>query len=77
MSIAIGQVERICSYPVKSMRGEPLDAATLGWHGLDGDRRLAFRRSRDRPVRGEERRHPTISSEYRCPLRARSSIRRG
>jgi uncharacterized protein YcbX len=26
------------------MRGEPLAAATLGWHGLDGDRRLAFRR---------------------------------
>jgi hypothetical protein len=31
-------------YPVKSMRGEPLDTATLGWHGLDGDRRLALRR---------------------------------
>src|SRR4029077_1009464 len=25
------------------MRGEPLDTATLGWHGLEGDRRLAFR----------------------------------
>lgn len=24
------------------MRGEPLDAATLGWHGLDGDRCLAL-----------------------------------
>jgi uncharacterized protein YcbX len=33
---------------VKSMRGEPLDAATLGWHGLDGDRRLAFRRLDER-----------------------------
>jgi uncharacterized protein len=30
------------------MRGEPLDAAALGWHGLDGDRRLAFRRLEDR-----------------------------
>ncbi len=42
--IAIGQVEAIFRYPVKSMRGELLDAATLGWHGLEGDRRLAFRR---------------------------------
>jgi len=25
------------------MRGEALDGATLGWHGLDGDRRLALR----------------------------------
>jgi uncharacterized protein YcbX len=41
-------VEAILRYPVKSMRGEPLDAATLGWHGLDGDRRLAFRRLDDR-----------------------------
>lgn len=44
MPIEIGQIEAIFRYPVKSMRGEQLDAATLGWHGLDGDRRLAFRR---------------------------------
>lgn len=44
LPIEIGQIEAIFRYPVKSMRGEPLDAATLGWHGLDGDRRLAFRR---------------------------------
>jgi uncharacterized protein len=44
MPIAIGQIEAIFRYPVKSMRGEPLEAATLGWHGLEGDRRLAFRR---------------------------------
>lgn len=44
MPIEIGQVEAIFRYPVKSMRGEPLDAATLGWHGIDGDRRFAFRR---------------------------------
>jgi uncharacterized protein YcbX len=42
--IEIGQIEAIFRYPVKSMRGEPLDSATLGWHGLEGDRRLAFRR---------------------------------
>ena len=29
------------------MAGEPLDAANLGWHGLEGDRRLAFRRMND------------------------------
>jgi uncharacterized protein len=48
MAIEIGQIEAIFRYPVKSMRGEPLDAATLGWHGLDGDRRLAFRRLEER-----------------------------
>ncbi|HUP46876.1 MAG TPA: hypothetical protein VM779_15320 [Thermoanaerobaculia bacterium] len=30
------------------MSGELLDVADLGWHGLDGDRRLAFRRADDR-----------------------------
>jgi hypothetical protein len=48
MLTEIGQVEGIFRYPVKSMRGEPLDAANLGWHGLDGDRRLALRRMNDR-----------------------------
>ena len=48
MPIEIGQVEDIFRYPVKSMRGERLEVATLGWHGLDGDRRLAFRRMKDR-----------------------------
>src|ERR1017187_8326919 len=44
MLIEIGHVEAIFRYPVKSMGGERLEAATLGWHGLEGDRRLAFRR---------------------------------
>ena len=48
MAIEIGHVEAIYRYPVKSMRGERLEVATLGWHGLDGDRRLAFRRMDDR-----------------------------
>jgi uncharacterized protein YcbX len=39
MPIEIGRVEAIYRYPVKSMRGERLEAATLGWHGLEGDRR--------------------------------------
>jgi uncharacterized protein YcbX len=47
MPIEIGQVEAIYRYPVKSMRGERLEVATLGWHGLHGDRRLAFRRMDD------------------------------
>ena len=47
MLIEIGHVEAIFRYPVKSMRGERLEAANLGWHGLDGDRRLAFRRTDD------------------------------
>jgi uncharacterized protein len=46
--IKIGQIEAIFRYPVKSMRGEALDNAALGWHGLDGDRRLAFRRLDER-----------------------------
>jgi uncharacterized protein YcbX len=48
MCIEIGHVEALFRYPVKSMRGERLEAANLGWHGLDGDRRLAFRRINDR-----------------------------
>jgi uncharacterized protein YcbX len=48
MPIEIGEVEAIFRYPVKSMGGERLDAADLGWHGLEGDRRLAFRRMDDR-----------------------------
>jgi uncharacterized protein len=44
MLIEIGHVEAIFRYPVKSMGGERLEAANLGWYGLDGDRRLAFRR---------------------------------
>jgi uncharacterized protein len=48
MVVEVGQVEAIFRYPVKSMAGERIDAANLGWHGLDGDRRLAFRRIDDR-----------------------------
>ena len=48
MLMEIGHVEAIFRYPVKSMGGERLEVANLGWHGLDGDRRLAFRRIDDR-----------------------------
>lgn len=46
--MVIGTVEALFRYPVKSMAGERLEAADLGWHGIDGDRRLAFRRIGDR-----------------------------
>jgi uncharacterized protein YcbX len=48
MAIEIGTIEAIFRYPVKSMRGEPLDAASMGWHGLEGDRRFALRRMNER-----------------------------
>ena len=48
MLMVIGHVEAIFRYPVKSMGGERLEVAELGWHGLEGDRRLAFRRMDDR-----------------------------
>src|SRR5438552_2300246 len=48
MPMEIGYVEAIFRYPVKSIGGERLEVANLGWHGIDGDRRLAFRRIDDR-----------------------------
>ncbi len=48
MATKIGEVGALFRYPVKSMSGEALKAVELGWHGLDGDRRLALRRIDDR-----------------------------
>jgi len=48
MTLEIGHVEAIFRYPVKSMAGVPLESAVLGWHGIEHDRRLAFRRITDR-----------------------------
>src|SRR6266576_2968197 len=45
--IHLGHVREITRYPVKSMAGIPTESARLGWHGLEGDRRFAFRRMRD------------------------------
>ncbi len=42
MSI-IGKVESLWRYPVKSMRGEEVDTAFLGFAGIYGDRLFAFR----------------------------------
>ena len=48
MAIEVGRVEALFRYPVKSMASDGLEAATLGWHGIEGDRRLALRRVNDR-----------------------------
>jgi uncharacterized protein YcbX len=48
MGIALGHISAIFRYPVKSMAGERLESAKIGWHGIEGDRRLAFRRLADR-----------------------------
>lgn len=40
----IGTIQAIYRYPVKSMAGERLTSAELGWHGIAGDRRYAIMR---------------------------------
>lgn len=45
--IHVGHVREVVRYPVKSMAGTATESAMLGWHGLDGDRRFAFRRMGD------------------------------
>jgi MOSC domain-containing protein len=45
--IQLGHVCELVRYPVKSMAGSATESAFLGWHGLDGDRRFAFRRLGD------------------------------
>jgi uncharacterized protein YcbX len=44
----LGQICELVRYPIKSMAGASTETAVLGWHGLDGDRRFAFRRLEDR-----------------------------
>ncbi len=48
MITRIGHIHQIVRYPVKSMAGIAADWAFLGWHGLPGDRRFAFRRINDK-----------------------------
>ena len=45
--IHVGYVRELVRYPVKSMAGIATESAFLGWHGLQGDRRFAFRRLND------------------------------
>lgn len=48
MPVCVGEIEALFRYPVKSMRGESVEHAGLGWFGLDGDRRMALRRIHER-----------------------------
>lgn len=43
----LGRVCELVRYPIKSMAGTVTESAFLGWHGLSGDRRFAFRRLGD------------------------------
>ena len=47
MKREVGVIRSLYRYPVKSMAGESVAAVTLGWHGLEADRRFAFRRVND------------------------------
>ncbi len=47
MAMELGHICELVRYPVKSMAGTATESAFLGWHGLDGDRRFAFRRLGD------------------------------
>lgn len=47
MTIHVGRVHQLVRYPIKSMAGIAIDSASLGLHGLPGDRRFAFRRLND------------------------------
>lgn len=42
MTHELERVSALFRYPVKSMAGESLAAAEVGWHGLAGDRRWGF-----------------------------------
>ncbi|HEX9726455.1 MAG TPA: MOSC N-terminal beta barrel domain-containing protein, partial [Vicinamibacteria bacterium] len=39
---SIGKVQSLWRYPVKSMRGEELEEAFMGFSGFYGDRLFAF-----------------------------------
>ncbi|MDQ6626079.1 MAG: MOSC domain-containing protein [Verrucomicrobiota bacterium] len=45
---AIGTIESVWRYPVKSMRGEELTEASMGFGGIAGDRLFAFRSAANR-----------------------------
>ena len=47
MAIEIGRISELFRYPVKSMAGESVAEAQLGWHGVEGDRRFALHRKGD------------------------------
>jgi uncharacterized protein YcbX len=71
MPAQIGHIESIFCYPVKSMAGRRLETADLGWHGLAGDRRFAFRRAGDRSgmpwLTASKLPELLLFAPYRCP----------
>ena len=48
MTTEIGHVEALFDTRGEFMAGERVGVADMGWHGIDGDRRLALRRTQDR-----------------------------
>lgn len=61
----VGTIREIWRYPVKSMQGERLDAATVGANGLPGDRAWAVRDE----VRGGIRGAKKIPALMQCAAR--------
>jgi len=47
MLVKLGHIQELVRYPIKSMAGVAVQTALLGWHGLQADRRFAFRRLHD------------------------------
>src|ERR1044071_1829014 len=47
MILHVGHIHELARYPIKSMAGVKTDSGFLGWYGLQGDRRFAFRRLND------------------------------
>ena len=78
MSI-IGKVESLWRYPVKSMRGEELDEAFVGYSGIYGDRVFAFRSSANHKgfpyfTAREQRRLLQYRPRFRYPNKAARPI---
>ena len=76
--IAVGRVVGIYRYPVKSMGGEALQEAHLGWHGIAGDRRFAFLRADDPSgLPWLSAREVPLILGYRAMFRADQDVERG
>jgi hypothetical protein len=75
----VGRVDGLWRYPVKSMRGEELDEAFLGFSGIYGDRIFAFKRT-DGPkgfpyLTGRERREMLLyRPRFRHPAKAATPV---
>lgn len=69
--VEVGRIEAIFRYPVKSMRGEALETAALGWHGVEGDRRFAFKR---REAKGG---FPWLTARHVAALLGYTPVQRG